>query len=230
MLGTLLKLFLTLQILTPILRPMFRLLVGVLAVPMFRVLLRGLVREDRLGAELTKDLEQWFRGALLLLVATKNVENWLFGLFDSNTSDDFDLRSDYGWITLGMRLLLAIGVIEAMPDQALFAIIHSGPSSLMLPRGRRLQALRDQIFPFLKGVACRHLDRSSAVFAIMSVIFPGTVGWVCYGVSIVQFLIIGLVSSRDRALDVLREFDASMARTRQSLTESESDDEAYSEL
>jgi hypothetical protein len=98
-----------------------------------------------------------------------------------------------------------------MPDQALFAIIHPGPSRQLFPRGRRLQAVREQWWPFCKGVFCRHLDRSSSVFAIMAVIFGGrshqTVGWICYFLAIFQFLLIGLVSSRDKAIDVLREFD-----------------------
>lgn len=41
----------------------------------------------------------------------------------------------------------------------------------------------------------------------MTAIFPGVIGWVCYGLAITQYLIIGLVTSRDRALDVLGEFE-----------------------
>ena len=70
-------------------------------------------------------------------------------------------------------------------------------------------------------ILCRHLDRSSSVFAILSVIFGGdsdrTVGWVCYFLAIVQFLIIGLVSSRDKALDVLSEFDQQVQLRREEL-------------
>jgi hypothetical protein len=125
------------------------------------------------------------------------------------------------WLSLGLRLLLAIGVIEAMPDQALFSIIHPGPAKLLLPRGRRWQAAREQWWPFCRGILCRHLDRSSSVFAILSVIFGGdtdrTVGWVCYWLAITQFLIIGLVSSRDKALDVLSEFDQQVHLRREEL-------------
>jgi hypothetical protein len=70
-------------------------------------------------------------------------------------------------------------------------------------------------------MVCRYLDRSSAVFAILSVIFGGrsyvAVGWCCYAAAIVQFLIIGLVSSRDRALDVLSEFDRQVDLRRKEL-------------
>jgi hypothetical protein len=125
------------------------------------------------------------------------------------------------WLSLGLRLLVAVGVIEAMPDQALFSIIHPGPTKLLFPRGRRLQAAREQWWPFCRGIISRHLDRSSSVFAILSVIFGGesdrTVGWVCYFLAIAQFLIIGLVSSRDKALDVLSEFDQQVRRRRDEL-------------
>ena len=46
-----------------------------------------------------------------------------------------------------------------------------------------------------------------------------TVGWVCYGLAITQFLIIGLVSSRDKALDVLSEFDRQIKLRRDKLAD-----------
>jgi hypothetical protein len=200
-----------------LLRPVIRLLVGFIAIPLFRMFLRRVIHLQRLDTELTKDLEQWVRGSLLLLVTTQNVEYALFGEFLDN------LGKEYVWLSLGMRLLLAVGVIESMPDQALFSIIHPGPSRLLFPRGRRLKAVREQWWPFCKGLVWRHLDRSSSVFAIMAVIF-GTpthtvVGWVCYGLAIVQFLIIGLVSSRDKALDVLKEFDQQIKLRRDDLAD-----------
>jgi hypothetical protein len=110
-----------------------------------------------------------------------------------------------------------------MPDQALFSIIHPGPTRLLLPRGRRMAAVREQWWPFCKGLVWRHLDRSSSVFAIMAVIFGApthpVVGWVCYGLAIVQFLIIGLVSSRDKALDVLKDFDQQVKLRRDELAD-----------
>jgi len=45
------------------------------------------------------------------------------------------------------------------------------------------------------------------------------VGWVCYLMAITQYLIIGLVTSRDRALDVLSEFDRAVAERRTELIE-----------
>src|SRR5262245_16870771 len=194
-----------------LLRPLIRLLVGFIAIPLFRVFLRRVVHLQRLDSELTKDLEQWVRGSLLLLVATKNVEHAVFGALAGDWFEEAAAHQEYVWLSLGMRLLLAVGVIETMPDQELFSIIHPGPTRLLFPRGRRLAAVRQQWRPFCKGLLCRHLDRSSSVFAIMAVIFGApthpVVGWVCYSLAIVQFLIIGLVSSRDKALDVLREFD-----------------------
>src|SRR5580704_12095475 len=66
-----------------LLRPLIRLLVGFIAIPLFRVFLRRVIHMQRLDTELTKDLEQWVRGSLLLLLATANVEYALFGaIFD----------------------------------------------------------------------------------------------------------------------------------------------------
>src|SRR5262245_50156662 len=206
-----------------LLRPLIRLLVGFIAIPLFRVFLRRVVHLQRLDSELTKDLEQWVRGSLLLLVATKNIEHAAFGALAGDWFEEAAAHQEYVWLSLGMRLLLAVGVIESMPDQALFSIIHPGPSRLLFPRGHRLAAVRKQWRPFCKGLLSRHLDRSSSVFAIMAVIFGAPthpiVGWACYGLAIVQFLIIGLVSSRDKALDVLREFDQQVKLRRDQIAE-----------
>lgn len=242
--GSVLQWILSLRILSPVVKPVTRVLVGVIAVPLFRVFLRRVVKMETLDAELTKDLEQWVRGSVLLLLATANMEYALFGREDApfhvhGVTDVADSGADlviedeevvdvkgkrrrgYTWLSLGIRLLLAVGVIEAMPDQALFAIIHPGPARLLFPKGQRMQAFKEQWWPFCKGVFCRHLDRTSSVFAIMAVIFGGkthaAVGWVCYGLAITQFLIIGLVSSRDKAIDVLSEFDKQMHARRQEL-------------
>jgi hypothetical protein len=198
-----------------LLRPLIRLIVGFIAIPLFRMFLRRVVPLKRLDAELSKDLEQWVRGSLLLLVVTDNFEYYLFGTYLS------DWKHEYIWLSLGLRLLLAVGVIESMPDQALFSIIHPGPERLLFPKGRRIEAAREQFWPFCKGMFFRHLDRSSSVFAIMAVIFGlpdhQFVGWTCYTLAIIQFLIIGLVSSRDKALDVLSEFDKQVKLRRDDL-------------
>ena len=99
-----------LPLLRPILRPLTRFLIGVIAIPLFRLFLKRVVRLDQLDAELEKDLEQWFRGCLLLLVATRNMEETLFGWVDQLW------QGDYHWMMMGFRILLAIGVVEAMPD------------------------------------------------------------------------------------------------------------------
>lgn len=220
--GSLLQWLSRMQVLSPVLRPLLRVIVGVIAVPLFRMCFKRVARPDAFNEELIKDLEQWTRGALLLLVATENMEMLLFpGVSDSPKGNA---------ILMGMRILLAIGVIEAMPDQALFAIIHPGPSRLLFPSGQRWQALRQQFWPFMKGVLCRHLDRSSSVFAILAVVETGIVGWVAYFVAIVQFLIIGLVASRDKALDVLQKFDAQVALQRRELANREADPRVHAFL
>ena len=243
-------------LISSILRPLVRILVGLIAIPLFRLFARRFIRWDKFNAELTKDIEQWVRGSLLLLLATANVETALIDsvrgwiptpapseqfnvddLLDAHSANSISgpatstpqsliapdgipppRRSRWAWISLGLRLLLAVGVIEAMPDQALFSIIHPGPGKLLLPAGRRIRAAREQLWPLVKGLLCRHLDRSSSVLAILSVIIGGRTyveaGWICYFLAIIQFLVIGLVSSRDKAIDVLSRFDAAIERRR----------------
>jgi hypothetical protein len=55
------------------------------------------------------------------------------------------------------------------------------------------------------------------VFAIMCAIIPGPIGWICYFVAIAQYLLIGLVTSRDKALDVLAQFDRQVAVRRREI-------------
>lgn len=220
--GSLIRLLFPLSVLRPILRPVVRLVVGVVAIPVFRLFLKTVVRLEELDRELEKDLEQWFRGSLLLLAATANMEQVLFGWVP------VDLADKYAWLAVGLRVMLAIGVIEAMPDQELFTVIHPGPPKLKWPKQGRLAYFRSQCVPCCKGLFWQHLARSSPVFAIMTAIFGGPapdtwrlshwlVGWVCYFLAITQYLVIGLVTSRDKALDVLSEFDKQVARRRREL-------------
>lgn len=230
-------LFRHIPFLRPILRPLMRILVGMLAIPLFRLFLKRVVRLQELDEELEKDLEQWFRASLVLLASTANMESSLFGWVDDLVLwfQSGNLEAVAGTVSaeaadpgvtlnnpvlLGFRILLAIGVIEAMPDQELFSVIHPGPPKLTWSRKRPLRPqIREQIWPFCRGVVCQHLSRSSPVFAILAAIFPGTVGWFCFTVAIIQYLIIGLVTSRDKALDVLSEFDRQVALRRRELVE-----------
>jgi len=238
---TLFRALMNLPILQSVLRPLSRLVVGLVAVPVFRFLLRRVFRLQELDAELEKDLEQWFRGSLLLLVATANMEHVLFGSWIP-----LDLDGRHAWVGVGLRLLLAIGVVEAMPDQELFAVIHPGPPPIK-PRRGVLRELSRKKWLIIKGVVCQYLNRSSPVFAIMAAIFGARidaawiadmqqqsnqfadvfsrahekwiVGWACYGIAIFQYLVIGLVTSRDKALNVLAEFDRAVAHRRRELVE-----------
>jgi hypothetical protein len=259
-----------------ILRPISRVMVGLIAIPIFRFIMRKVFRLHDLDQELEKDLEEWFRGALLLLAATANMEHLLFGWMQRV---DWLDRAD--WLTMGLRLMLAISVIEAMPDQELFAVLHPGPPKMEKGKNVLVQ-LWTKKWKFLKGFVCRHLNRSSPVLAMMCAIIGSQlpsmeqyekdmfrqkaiagwaycqqcaascplqnaitvealqemlpelkkesdilsrqrerwlVGWVCYLMAITQYLIIGLVTSRDRALDVLSEFDRAVAKRRNELIE-----------
>lgn len=210
---------LNISLLKPVLKPLTRLFVGLIAIPLFRLFVKKGMRIDRLDRELERDLELWFRGALLLLVASANLEQTLFGWVP------LDLEGEQGWILLLFRLFLAVGVIETMPDQQLFAILHPGPPKVKFGK-RYFQRLWDQRRAIGKGLLCQHVNRSSSVFAIMVAIIGGapgttahTVGWCCYFIAILQYLIIGLVTSRDKAYEVIVAFDRSVAKRREDLLE-----------
>ncbi|WP_299465936.1 DNA topoisomerase I [uncultured Gimesia sp.] len=197
-----------------LLKPLTRFFIGLIAIPIFHLILNKVVRVQEIDEELEKDLEQWFRGSLLLLAATANMEAALFGWVPMS------LQGTEGWILMGFRIMLAIGVIEAMPDQELFSIIHPGPPPLKLSKEYGIfRELKEKWRVILKGLVCQHVNRSSPVFAILAAIAVDTVGWVCYGIAITQYLIIGLVTSRDRALDVLSEFDRKVSLRRRELIE-----------
>ena len=277
--GSLFRIILDLPILRGVLKPFTRLLVGLIAIPVFRFILKRVFRLHTLDKELEKDLEEWFRGALLLLAATANMEHLLFWWVQNV---DWLDRAD--WFTMGLRLMLAIGVIEAMPDQELFAVMHPGPPKLQKGENFFRQVWVKK-WKFLKGIGCRHLSRSSPVLAMMCAIIGAQlpsmeehradiarhdfviawsyceqccmalplqslasaeqvrrvmpeitemkrqvdqferrrerwlVGWVCYLLAITQYLIIGLVTRRDKALDMLNEFDRAVADRRKELVE-----------
>jgi len=274
--GGVFRALMNLPLFRSVLRPITRVIVGLIAIPVFRFILRRVFRLHDLDDELEKDLEEWFRGALLLLAASANMEHLLFGWMEK-----VDWLDRMDWLTMGLRLMLAIGVIEAMPDQELFAVIHPGPPKIK-PGRSVFREFWKQKWAFVKGAVCQHLNRSSPVLAMMAAIVgaqlpalvdsqadimrhstvsvwsvaqpigavtPATaaisqqvmmdnqsemiemqrdyrrrwerwmVGWVCYLMAITQYLIIGLVTSRDRAMDVLSEFDRAVAQRRRELIE-----------
>lgn len=195
-------------------KPVTRVLVKLIAIPVFRFVLKYLLRVEVISQELEKDLTQWFRSSVLLLFATHNMEVLLF----QTSTRVFQHDSPLDAVLFGLRLLLAIGCIEGMPDQELFRLIHPGPPRLQAKRVREVLAtVRRDWKSWLWGIYCVHLSRSSPVFAIVTVFQTGVVGWVCYGFAIFQYLVIGLVTSRDRALDVLAQFDVEVALRRDEL-------------
>jgi hypothetical protein len=199
------------RIIQPVLKPITRFLLGFIAIPIFRLIMRKMIRVQDVNEELEKDLELWFRSSLLLLVATDNMEGALFGwVSEAARSSPYFMAG---------RLLLAIGVIEGMPDQALFALIHPGPQPPTLEKGHWIRSLFRYFPKLIRGLICQHLNRSSPVLAILSVLHSGQFGWVCYGMAIAQYLLIGLVTSKDKALDVLSQFDAAVALQREEIEE-----------
>ncbi len=225
------KLWLLDRLLSPIVRPCTRLIIGLIVVPLFRRARRRFTNATVTIAddEFDKDIEQWTRGAVLLFVATRNFEEWLQHFLTNDLSRWLQVKMNLEWnlnfsegnfLIAAGRLMVAIGVIESMPDQQLFSIIHPGLKKLPFDRQKGLIGnVRNLFIPVLKGIACQHLNRSSPVFAILAVIFGGPTGWACYGLAITQYLIIGLVTSRDRALDVLSEFDRQIQIQREQIIE-----------
>ena len=198
----------------PGIRLVMRLVIKLLAIPLFRIVLRYLMRVEVISAELEKDLSEWFRASVLLLIATRNMEEIIF--HTTKVPDRFETVVDA--FLLGLRLLLAIGCIEAMPDQELFRLIHSGPPRLKVSGLRAVwREIRQNWRAWLWGVFCIHLSRASPVFAIVTVFKFGAAGWVCYGLAVIQYLIIGLATSRDKAIDVIASFDAEVAARRAEL-------------
>jgi hypothetical protein len=198
----------------PIARPLTRLIVTLAALPALRFLFRHVSSLERLDDELEKDLAEWFRGSFLLLLVTANMEVLLW----HNVIPFPELLDKHGWVGVGLRLMLAIAVIQLMPDQELFTVIHPGPR---IPRFKRGQSPWAQLAACWKHLCieflCQHLSRSSPVLAILAVIFTGPVGWICYGLAIFQYLIIGLATSRASAINVLLVFDEQVAARRREL-------------
>lgn len=201
----------------PVLRPVFRVLSGFIAIPIFRFVLRHVFRKRHMSKELEKDLEQWFRGAIILLAATANLEDFLFGWLPWH-------RNEEPWFTMLLRLVLAVGVIEHMPDQEVFGILHRGPPKLKLTSKSGWREAWERKREIFRGIGVLHLKRSSPVFVIMAVIFgddPGTrdfiVGWVFYGLALIQYLIIGVITDGDRIHGLLRQFDKSASEIRKEM-------------
>lgn len=195
-------------------KPVTRMLLKLIAIPIFRFLLKYLLRVDVISQELEKDLSQWFRASVLLLFATHNMEEILF----QTSTHDYKHEKLMDAVLFGLRLFLAIGCIEGMPDQELFRFIHPGPPKLKAKKlGAILAELRETWRAWLWGIACIHLSRASPVFAIITVFQVGPAGWACYWLAVAQYLVIGLATSRDKAIDVLISFDAEVAARRAEL-------------
>jgi hypothetical protein len=201
-------------LLTYITRPLARLIIRMGALPALRFCFHHVPALGRLNDELEKDLAEWIRGSILLLLITANMEILIWHPLIPFP----DLLDAHKWFGVGLRILLAVAVVQMMPDQELFTVIHPGPRLPQFPPCSSLATkIRLSAKPLAIGFLWQHLSRSSPVFAILAVIFPGLIGWGCYGMAILQYLIIGLVTSRDRAIDVLMVFDVQMAARRHEL-------------
>jgi hypothetical protein len=216
-------------VITPLLKPILRFVGGLVAIPIFRFLVKKVFRFQTTDTELERDLEHWFRGCIILLAATANMEHFLFNWVPWHKQD---------WLTVMLRLMLAIGVIEYMPDQDLFALAHKAPPKMNLTSKEGWRKAWAQRIDFAKGYMVLHLRRSSPVFVIMAVIFGGSedptgqnlrpdeiiaqrVGWICYGVAIFQYFAIALATNREQLLENLRHGAAIPARLRQELDDGE---------
>jgi hypothetical protein len=212
-------------VVTPLIKPLIRFVGGLIAIPIFRLILRKLFRVKTTDTELERDLEHWFRGGIILLAATANMEHLLYNWVPWHKQD---------WLTVMLRLFLAIGVIEHMPDQDLFALAHKAPPKLNLKTKAGWKDLWRLRMDFVRGFLVIHLRRSSPVLVIMAVIFGGAedptgnslsyqemvgrrVGWICYSLALVQYLIIAIATNRELLMENLRKGVALPARLRQEL-------------
>jgi hypothetical protein len=210
--GELFQLLMPTKLLALMLKPFVKLIISLVAVPLCRLFLHRVVRKKDLDSELERDITLWLGGSVVLLIATANMESFFFKWIPP------EIRDDKIWV-VAFRLLAAISAIERMPDQALFAIIHPGPPKPHIDWRNPWTSLKAYLPKLGFGLLCQHFNRSSPVLAILTVFFRGPIGWICYGLAITNYLIIGLVSSRDRALDVLQQFDQAVAKQREELIE-----------
>lgn len=201
----------------PVLRPVVRLVCGLVAIPLFRLVTRKVFRVHTTNVEMERDLENWFRGSVIMLAATANLEEFLLGW------NPWYQRQDEAhtivWQTLLLRLMLAVGVIESMPDEDVFSIVHRGPPKLKLTTLAGWREFWRRKGEVLKGLGVLHLRRSSPVLLIMAVILgppmvPRHIGWWCYGLAITQYLIIALITQRDRLTGLMEAFDRETATVR----------------
>ena len=207
------------------LKPLARFAVGIVAVPAFRWVLRS-VKLQHFDRELEKDLEEWFAASALLFLCTANAEVLIFQQLGFEPKD---------WLSLGFRLLLAVGVVEAMPDAQLFPVLHPKPE---LPkksdfgRDKPWWGLKAVLPGYLRGHVHQWLARSSPVFAILACVVGGqtlaggaidnadgswTAGWVCYGCAVSQYLVMGLMASKEDAATALAAYDKRVAELRREL-------------
>ncbi len=216
-------------VVTPLLKPVLRFLGGLIAIPIFRFILRKIFRVRTADAELERDLEHWFRGCIILLAATANLEHILYDWVPWHKQD---------WLTVMLRLMLAVGVIEYMPDQDLFGLAHKSPPALDFKTKAGWKRAWSQRWEYAKAMVVIHLRRSSPVFVIMAVIFGGSehptganltpeeatairVGWCCYTIAIIQYLCIALWTDRTTLMENLRTGVELPARLRQELEDGE---------
>src|SRR5580658_9465500 len=95
-------------LLRPVARQLTRLIIRLAATPALRFLFHHVPALERLDQELEKDLAEWFRGSLLLLLVTANMEVLLW----HNLVPFRDMLDKHGWLGVGLRIMLAIGVIQ----------------------------------------------------------------------------------------------------------------------
>ena len=117
-------------------RPMARLIIRMGAVPGAAILFHHVRALERLDDELEKDLAEWIRGSLLLLLITANMEVLLWHKLIPYP----DLLDKHKWFGVGLRIMLAIAVMQtdARPGavHASFIPVREFPKFPPAPRSR----------------------------------------------------------------------------------------------
>ena len=121
-------------LLTYFARPLTRLIMRLAALPALRFCSTTSRRSNVWTTSWRRIWRNGFAASLLLLLVTANMEVLLWHPLIPFP----DLMDEHKWFGVGLRIMLAIAVVQLMPDQELFTVIHPGPRIPRFPPGTSL--------------------------------------------------------------------------------------------
>ena len=173
---------------------MLRGLFRVVTWPLLQIIMKafsyaGWTDDSGVRAGIRQLVEQWLRGSVFLLAASRNCEQWIL-----STSEELVL-GESNWMLFFGRLMLAASVVEAMPpvpNDLTQANRRCGWAELCVTVRNPRRAWRI-LKPEVQRLLVRHLVRSSPVLVILTTVAPGWPGWVAFAIALVQYLILGTI-------------------------------------